>query len=153
MFAEISAGLSALKTAKEFAGIACALMSVLVISGCDLDKSQVVEDDQLVEEDDQLVEEDDEPSITISGLPKKGEQIIAEVSGKTYGDITWLWSMDQDYLETYILSSGPTKVILVPSVVSGTGVPISSTGTYIRARVDKTGTGDYVYSNGIGPIS
>jgi hypothetical protein len=121
------------------AGTAFVLMAVVALAGCDAPAN-------------------DEPSISItsiaiSGTPQMGQKITADVIGKTYGDITWLWSGSQDFLECYILSSGPSKVITVPSVVYGTGSPISSYGTYIRARVDKAGIGDYVYSNLIGPIT
>ena len=88
-------------------------------------------------------------SITISGTPKTGETITATVNGKFYGDISWLWSRNNNFLESYILSTGPTKVITIPNVIGG----FMANGVYLRARVDKAGNGDYVYSNIIGPVS
>ena len=113
------------------AGIGLVFVSALFLAGCDIG----------------------DVSISISGTPQKGEQLTADVTGQIYGDIDWLWSPADDFMESYVLSSGPSRVITVPSIVNPGGINISSNGNYIRARVDSTGTGLYVYSNVVGPIT
>jgi hypothetical protein len=92
-------------------------------------------------------------TVNITGTPRRGQNITATVNGKFYGDISWLWSWERDFMASAYLGTGPSRVITVPNVVYSGGVARSSTGIYIRARVDKAGNGDYVYSNIIGPVT
>jgi hypothetical protein len=92
----------------------------------------------------------DEVNISIN--KENSSQVLATISGKTYGDIDWIWSPDSSFIECYVFVSGPSKLIWLPSVFNRSGSQVSINRNFVRARIDKSGTGDYVYSNIIGPL-